>query len=407
MTRSRQKPRAAAPRAAAGRAGAAPTLVARLAAWADAHRQPVVRLTTVLGAAATVVLTWPLWAPRAAPPNLPLLPLPGVLLGPILLAALALALWRPAVGLAGYVAALAYGVLGDQARLQPQLLTFAFLLAATLPGRAGLTLARWHLVVLWFYAGLHKLLSVDFMAQTDTYMMRELVGLPSPLARAVFPWLVVATEMGAALLAALPRTRPLAALAAVLLHLGILLMLGRAGYNASVWPWNVVCAVAAVMLILPWRRSLREEWRAASRPLRAALVAMAVYPLGFYAGLTDAYTSWSLYAANAPRGLVCDLSTALPPPRPGLVDEYTYNHRDGTFRCRRIELVEAVGAPLPPIHRLFRDYFRRTCADGEFLLIHERRRGFRDPESAEQAYFCADERASRTGMFSPAGGAPG
>lgn len=389
MSRGRQKRSAAPPRRAAatasGRLGAA---LDELTDWSAANFAPPLRLATVLAAAATVLLSWPLWQVRELPPNLPLLPLPGLPLGAGLLAALAVCLWRPAAGLAAYLALFTYGVLTDQSRLQPQFLTFAFLLGATLPGASGLALARFHLVLLWFYAGLHKLLSVDFMAQSDPYLLRTMVGLWSPAVRAVFPWLVVLSECGAALLALAPRGRRLAVAAAVVLHLGILTTLVRAGYNASVWPWNVLLALAAVLLILPWRRTLGQEWRAASRPLRLALVAMAVYPLTFYAGLADTYTAWSLYAANAPRGLVCDLSTAPPPARPGLGDEYVYNHRDGRFRCLRIELGDVLGAPLPPIHRLFRAYFERTCHDGEFLLILERRRGHRDPESAEQAFFC-------------------
>ncbi|HSP97212.1 MAG TPA: MauE/DoxX family redox-associated membrane protein [Candidatus Dormibacteraeota bacterium] len=337
-------------------------------------RQAIFRTLTVLTAIVTVLLSWPVWQVHAEPPSLPLLPLPAVSLGIALIAALLLCLGAPLAGWCAYVGVFAYAVLTDQTRLQPEFLTFAFFLAAGLPGAAGLTLARVYLVTLWFYAGLHKLLSVDFMTQSDTWMLRTMTGDPAPWLRALFPWTIVAAEIGTALLALVPRTRRLAVAAAILLHGGILLSLVRADWNRTVWPWNLLCAIAAVFLILPWRRSLGEEWRAARPAVRLGALVLAVYPLGFYAGVVDTYLSHSLYAQDQPRGYVCNLSGDPQPRRPGLGTEIAYNHRDGPFQCREIFVSDVLGVPLPPLHRLFADYFTRTCISDEFLLILERRR---------------------------------
>jgi hypothetical protein len=344
------------------------------------HGIAAFRTLTVAAAIATVLLSWPAWQVHTAPPPLPLLALPAVSTGAALIAALLLALAAPAAGLAAYTVVFVYAVLTDQTRLQPEFVTFAFFLAATLPGRAGLLLARAHLLTLWFYAGLHKLLSRDFMLQSDPWMLRALAGDPPPLLGALFPWAVVAAELGIAGLAAVRRTRPLAAAGALLLHGGILLSLMRADWNPSVWPWNALCAVAGVFLILPWQRSLAEEWREAPRLLRAAAVALALYPLGFYAGVVDAYLSHSLYANNHPRGFVCNIDREPQALRPGLGAERTYNHIDGPFACRQISVSDVLGLPLPPLHRLYEDYFYRTCGPAEFLLIDERRRFTRDDE---------------------------
>ena len=333
----------------------------------------ILRVLTVLAAAATILLSWPVWQVHTAPPMLPLLPLPAVATGVALLAALALCLYAPLAGWCAYVVVLVYAVLTDQTRLQPEFLTFAFFLAAGLPGAAGLTLARVYLITLWLYAGLHKLLSVDFMTQSDTWMLRAMAGDPAPWVRAVFPWTIVGAEIGIALLALLPRTRRLAAIGALLLHGGILLSLMRAGWNPSVWPWNLLCAVAGFFLLVPWRRSLVEEWRAATPGLRVAMLVLAIYPLGFYAGVVDTYLSHSLYAQDQPRGYVCNLTGEVEPVRPGLGNTITYTHPDGPFECREIFVSDVLGVPMPPLHRLYADYFDRTCTADEFLLILERR----------------------------------
>jgi hypothetical protein len=64
-----------------------------------------------------------------------------------------------------------------------------------------------------------------------------------------------------------------------------------------------------------------------------------------------------------------------------------YRHADGPFQCREVSVSEALGVPLPPIHRLFEDYFTRTCAEGEFLLIVERRR-FTADDDRQRAVHC-------------------
>jgi hypothetical protein len=277
--------------------------------------------------------------------------------------------------------------LADQTRLQPEFVTFAFFLAAGLPGTAGLTLARVYLITLKVLRRPAHAPERRLHSQHDTWMLRTMVGDASPLARAVFPWTIVATEIGVALLALAPRTRRFAVVGAFLLHGGILLSLVRAGWNHTVWPWNLLCAVAGVFVILPWTRSLRDEWRAARPAVRVAAVVLAVYPLGFYAGIVDAYLSHSLYALDQPRGFVCNLSGDAQPERPGLGDTMEDRHADGPFQCREISVSDALGVPLPPIHRLFEDYFTRTCAGGEFLLIVERRR-FTADDDRQRAVYC-------------------
>ena len=249
-----------------------------------------------------------------------------------------------------------------------------------------MTLARVYLLTLWFYAGVHTLLSAAFIG-ADLWTLLQLPGEGPPLLRALLPWLIGGSEIAVAVLAAVPRTRRLGVAGAVLVHGGILLTLVHARWNPSVWPWNVLCAAAAILLFVPWTRSLAAEWRAATPQLRVGALVLALYPLGFYAGVVDSHLAHALYAANAPEGYVCNLTGGPQTMRPGLGRERTYNHRDGDFECRDIFFNDVLGAPLPPIDRLFAAYFIRTCAAQEFLLTNERRPGVPD-DLRQQVLYC-------------------
>src|SRR5690606_13116563 len=102
----------------------------RIGAMPPTRDLATLRLGVAAAAAGSYVLTWPLWQSRAEPPHLPLLPLP-LPFGLLLLATLALALWRPRPGTLLHAGLLALAMLADQLRLQPQALSFAVLLFAT------------------------------------------------------------------------------------------------------------------------------------------------------------------------------------------------------------------------------------------------------------------------------------
>lgn len=83
-----------------------------------------------------------------------------------------------------------------------------------------MTLARVYLLTLWFYAGLHKLLSAAFIG-ADLWTLLALPGEGTPLIRSLLPWLIGGSEITVALLTAIPRTRRLGVAGVVLLHGGI------------------------------------------------------------------------------------------------------------------------------------------------------------------------------------------
>lgn len=326
----------------------------------------------VLGAAATVILSWPLWQSRVDPPLLPLVSLPAVGTGFLLLAALTLAVARPAAGAAAYGAALAYAIATDWTRLQPAMVSFGLLMTVALPGPAGLAIARAHLVSLWLYAGLHKLVSPEFMAyRGDVSMLRGLFAQPPAWLGAIYPEMVVVAEVGLAAAAILPATRRVAAVWALLLHAAILLSLSPSGrnWNPSVWAWNVVLGLAGFFLIAPWKKRVREYVGAQPVWARGAMLFLIVVPALSQIGVGDPYLAHHLYSRSTPISYVCR-SDSVPPPRPGLGEGFASN--DGQY-CRFIDYFPWLGVPEPGAHAFVRRYFAETCVAGDRLLIRERR----------------------------------
>ncbi len=360
------------------------------AQWLTKNPLVVFRFLVVSAAAVTIGVTWPLWQTRTAPPMLPVLPLPAVDLGLPLLGALILTLLKAGLGLAAYWALLAYGILIDQTRLQPQFISFGLLMAGTLGGKAGLTLARAHLITLWFYSGFNKLLSVDFMTNPDPWILRGLITDPPFFLRTGFPYLVIVAETGLGVAALLPRSRLLAAYGAVFVQGGILLAISPLGHNwnSSVWLWNIVLALSGFFLLVPWKESIFASLRATTPLVRYATVLLVLYPLGFYVGVTDAYLSHNLYSRNIPMGYVCDSKGQAKEAVPGLGSPIVYAFTDVAYRCRPVDTLSDLNVPVPPIHRVYESYFQQTCRPNDILIIHDKRRFFRARRKDDPVFGC-------------------
>lgn len=351
-------------------------LAAAVPASREEHWIAVFHQVVVAGAIATVVLTWPMWQVRSAPPMIALLPLPSIPVGVPLLAALALAAWRPGPGLAAYAVVLGYAITTDWTRLQPALVSFALLMTARLPTRGGRAVARAHVLSLWFYAGFHKLLSPEFMAdRNNPRMLQGLLAEPPPWVRAIYPEAVVCGEIGLAVLAALPATRRIAAVGACLLHAGILLSIIPTGlnWNDSVWAWNVVLGLAGFFLIAPWKESIADSFRSQRPLVKGVIVFLALYPAASQLGIGDPYLAHHLYSRSTPISYVCRIAEP-PPSRPGLGDFFATP--DGEHQCRFVDFVPWLDQPEPGEHAFVRAYFTRTCIAGDVLFIRERRRFF-------------------------------
>ena len=315
---------------------------------------PWFRAVVVAALVATVVITGPLWNVRVVPPLLPAIGFPEVSLGVPLLFASAAALVRPRVGAVAVTIIIAYGMATDQTRMQPELFSLPLLLWGSLSIPAARLIVRVHLVTLWFYSGMHKLLSPQFLADGGPRMMQ---ALPWPVPERVAMAAAVAIpliEIGTAVLAIAPATRRAAAWAALVLHGGIVVSLVTLAEtpNTAVWPWNIALATSGFALIAPWTTTLLSDFLAVSVVPRMATVLLVMAPLGFYLGVVDAYPAHQLYTWGTARATVyCPQG------------------------CRPEQDVNAtwyeLNVPLPPQPRLFLASFAKTCQPGDVLRIDD------------------------------------
>jgi hypothetical protein len=322
------------------------------------HRPAVVvPATASLCQAATIALTWRLWENRAFPPNIPVVGFLGDLSYalPLFATALASAVWPRRAGPV-FLVVLAAAVLGDQTRIQPEVISLALLMVLPAFGDDGIRVSRWHLSALWLWSGLNKALSSGWTLPTGSaaFIATSLhVGGAKPVVAVLLP----AAEITLGLTSLWPRAWAVTRIGAVLVHVCILLTLSPlfADWNSAVWPWNVALAVAGFWLFRPGDVPRRPpaKWAA------AAGVVLVVSPVLFYAGVSDAYLSHNLYTDNTARGLVCT----------------------GPHECSDPLVVtyDALNVPLPPEERLYRAVFDKTCNPDQRLTVTERATVFTDP----------------------------
>lgn len=314
----------------------------------DGRRRTVLRLGVITAQVATLVVSWPLWQLRSEPPLLPALPLPAISFGPWLLASLALAVARPLAGAICHAVVLLLAILADQTREQPQVLSMALLLFASLPGSAPRAIGVLHLAALWFWSGLGKLTSERFLTTSSAWLLdpRAADALGSaPTAAVLLAVGLGSAEIALGMLALVPRAHPLTARLGLLLHTVTLLLLASRGWNPAVWPWNAALAASAWLLL---REAADQEGPLLDgTAVRLTAVAFVALPLGFHAGLVDAPFAGQVYTSNACHGLVL--------------------RADG--RTEVIGTLSEVRAQLPPVPRLVRAWFAATARPGDRMIL--------------------------------------
>jgi hypothetical protein len=319
-------------------------------AWLRANRSIALRWLLVLCQAAAILLMWPLWQVREAPPLLPALPVPQLPVGIPLLATLGLALWAPRAGALSHIAFLLYAFAADQTRLQPQIVSLAILLFGTTSFAAARPIARAHLASLWIWSGLNKALSTEFMDRTARLLFDNLPVAPSWL-RGWFGWLIVLSECAVGVCLLVPRLRRAGVLLAFLVHGMILLVLVPGRWSVSVWPWNLALPVSAAVFFWPHSDAPPEPWP----PWRARLLlaALLLLPAGFYGGWVDAYLAHHVYSDTSATAVIC--------------------RREVCSSARFLAPYVPMRVRLPPEPRLFVASFDAVCQAGDRLVVHPRR----------------------------------
>jgi hypothetical protein len=352
------------------------------------------RILLALMQALAIGLTWQLWQVRTVAgdaPNLPVFDARWVQhvqfgFGWLLLASLVLAVVRPKIGIPLHCGLLVLAIGLDQLRIQPEFVSVAILLVGTLPSSGPKRLARCHLIALWFWAGLHKLLSAGYLLDSGPRMWTDTLG---ELPRGLAVGLAVAAAVFELLLgiaAMIPRARRFVPWLAALLHAGILLSLIVQGWNPAVWPWNVAIVAAAAELFGRREKAADREQETGDRgqwskwAWTAAAVIALLHPGLYYVGLADAYLSWCVYSSNTPA------ATLYPAGADSRVDDAIAGNSklDPATLDEVLEIAEgdelqfkhydALQVPLSPAPRLFEQYFRRVGQPGEMLVVDDPRR---------------------------------
>ncbi|MEX2176680.1 MAG: hypothetical protein WD872_20100 [Pirellulaceae bacterium] len=337
------------------------------------------RLLLAVCQATAILVTWPLWQARrgaAGPPNLPLLDLallnrwqPN--LGEALLITLVLVVLWPRIGAIAHGLVLLVAICLDQLRIQPEFVSVAILLAGTLPRRGWLLVARCHLISLWCFAGLHKLLSAAYLHETGPDLARGLfAGLNERQAFTMGVGMAL-SELSLGAISIHPRTRRLVPALAVLLHGGILLSLVAQQWNQAVWPWNLALAAAGFCLFRNWHEPLW-AWPAPAQPAKrtwlwnGVATVVLFYPALFYLNLCDGYLAWCVYSSNLPEAHL----------HPGLaVGGRTPSEESlaGGGESLFYRSYTPLSVPFSPAVRLFEQYAGRVGRPGDVLVIDDPR----------------------------------
>ncbi|MFG0335702.1 MAG: hypothetical protein ACF8TS_20270 [Maioricimonas sp. JB049] len=270
-------------------------------------------------------VTWRLWTPQHLFPQIPLLEfacgLPAAVdwgavavLAVGLIAAALLATGKRASRIGWLAVAAAFGLLflGDQHRLQPWAYQFALsgvIIGAAPRPRQVILLLQLLFASIYIHSALSKLDAAFFQSHGQLLLdgLAGALGLDTELWPDRMRTAVAGTfPVGELLVAAgllWPRTRRPAVVAAVVMHLLLLITLGPAGLNHAwgVLLWNGYFLVAVPLLFWPLRADRAAHWPedlSRTAGTAAAAIATAAAVLLPLTPWYDHWLSWSLYSSR-------------------------------------------------------------------------------------------------------------
>jgi uncharacterized membrane protein YphA (DoxX/SURF4 family) len=270
------------------------------------------RVTIALGTIAGMVLSHKLWLSGRFYPLTPvfpfLKPVPSpfdyILFGATLAALAASAITPRLISIFATLAVVL--AVCDQSRLQPWFYEYFFLLlgvAFASPNACRLIVATTYL-----WSGIQKL-NAGFINDVFPWMLEPFLRhLPHGAQAVVHPLSVAAPFVelwiGIALLGRKFRTAGI--VAAVAMHIFILIALSPWGqnYNSVVWPWNIAMAAAVVILFWKSGDSVKQIlW--GEGPLHVAILLLfGIAPVLSLFGMWDHYLSSAMYTNNRNGGTI-------------------------------------------------------------------------------------------------------
>jgi hypothetical protein len=294
---------------------------------------------------ATIAITWPLWQIRSDPPLLPAfsLALPQLNFGWMMIVSCLFVLIRPWMGVWLHLAIMLVACIFDEMRTQPQFFAIWVLMLASAKSQFE-PVAKWFLISMWIWAGVHKTLSPDWFSHSTSDLLIR-VSLDPQIWHWPFAIGIAAIEIliGMAAIAA-PKK---AAWLCPLMHFGIIFFVSPLAldWNYSVIPWNLASAIIGFRILRNSQTSMpAKSWEC------VVAVLLLLYPAGFYVGWVDHGISFVFYSDNKPDGLIS-----------------TSNE------LKKIRGWTNINVPFPNERRLLRRNFEASAKPGDKLHIRDPR----------------------------------
>jgi len=282
---------------------------------------------------------------------------------------------RPRLFLITAVVLILLLVTQDQTRLQPWVYQYLLMLSALIcyygqsldQMAAGYCLATNQLIIaaLYFWGGVQKL-NWAFSHDVIPSLLEPYIGRLSHLTAIGTGAAICEALIGIGLF--LQRTRRIAVVSAIGMHLLILIFLISTNQNSVVWPWNI-----SIMMMLPllfWRTgtSVREtllnldKGSLTSHFAKLVFLVCGVLPAFSFIGLWDTYLSAALYSGNTPVAVV-HLSDHVRSRLPIPAQSEVFITKQGELMLPFYEWSMAeLNVPPYPETRVYRELTRHLCS---------------------------------------------
>ena len=345
------------------------------------------KVTVSAGLIIGLILSYKLWLSSRLYPLTPvfsfLKPLPSpydwaLFIALLVIAAFIAIVRRPARLILALGALAAFLVLSDQSRLQPWFYQYVFMLLA-LCGLTPLHTCRLIVVCTYFWSGLQKL-NADFAGEIFAWLAEPFTPSLPPAVKSfvlAFGHVVPYIETGLAIALLCKKTRTVAVVLAISMHVLILVGIGPWGHNSNnvVWPWNLVMIACLIIL---FRKTGDFSWReiVQFRPVSFQTLVLLLFgfiPVLSFFNLWDSYLSSALYTANKNKGTLVLSDAAL-----GQLPESIQDYAGGDQDRNTIDISDwsfgELNVPPYPEFRIYKNVARRACtySPGVNLIIKEK-----------------------------------
>ncbi|SHM47237.1 hypothetical protein SAMN05216524_102220 [Mucilaginibacter sp. OK098] len=212
-----------------------------------------------------------------------------------------------------------FSCLLDQNRWQPYeyqclFIIFIFMINTNKP-KLVITSFIFILISTYLYSGLGKLNNGFLHTVWVQIILKSFLKVPSNITGQHYiyyaGYLLGLFELIAGTGLLFSKTKKIAAIALIIMHLFILLLLGPLGlnYNNIVWPWNMVMILYLYLIFIKKQervitfKDVFQGWN------KLVLVVWGILPALHFIGYWDGFLSSSMYSGKAPKMIICITDT--------------------------------------------------------------------------------------------------